>query len=95
MLRSRTSPSSVRISLRSVSVTATLRALVSVWPCCCQLRRLLEEARHLAEHRDVVRVEREDLLVVRLRVVGVAEVLRVPLGEAQAQRDLLRGSVCS
>ncbi len=50
---------------------------------------LLEEARHLPEHGDVVRVERQDLLVVRLRVLGVAEVLRVPLGEAQAERDLL------
>ena len=51
--------------------------------------RLLEEAGHLAEHGDVVGIEREDLLVVRLRVIRAPEILRVPLGEPEAQGDLL------
>jgi hypothetical protein len=57
-------------------------------------RLLAAEARHLAKRADVVRVELVDLLVVGLRVLGVPEVLGVPLGEAQAELDLLAGSFC-
>ncbi|MCZ7678448.1 MAG: hypothetical protein M5U28_06620 [Sandaracinaceae bacterium] len=40
-------------------------------------------------HRRVVRrIEREDLVVVRDRVLGVTELLAVPLRAAQAERDL-------
>ena len=50
---------------------------------------LLVQARQLAHGADVVRVELDDLRVVRLRVLGVAEVVAVPLGEVQAEPDLL------
>jgi hypothetical protein len=44
--------------------------------------------RHLAQHLDVVRVQRDDLRVVRLRVLEVTEVLAVPLAQAEAELDL-------
>jgi hypothetical protein len=51
---------------------------------------LLEEVRHLPEHGHVVRVDAQDELVIRLRVLRVAEILGVPLGEAQRERDAAR-----
>ena len=50
---------------------------------------LLVEARQLAHRADVVGVELDDLRVVGLRVLGVPEVVAVPLGEVQAEPDLL------
>ena len=50
---------------------------------------LLVEARQLAHRADVVRVELDDLRVVGLRVLGVPEVVAVPLGQVQAEADLL------
>ena len=44
---------------------------------------------HLPQGADVVRIELDDLRVVGLRVLGVAEVVAVPLGEVQAEPDLL------
>ena len=48
---------------------------------------LAVEAAHLPQHGHVVRVELDDLRVVGLRVLGMTEVLAVPLGEAQAEAD--------
>ena len=50
---------------------------------------LLVEARQLAHGADVVRIELDDLRVVGLRVLGVAEVVAVPLGQVQAEADLV------
>src|SRR4029079_13811433 len=46
------------------------------------------ELTHLAQRADVVRIELDDLRVVRLRVLGVTEVFAVPLGAVEAEADL-------
>jgi hypothetical protein len=51
--------------------------------------RLLVEAGELSQRADVLWIELDDLRVVGLRVLGVPEVVAVPLREVQAESDLL------
>src|SRR5580704_5471905 len=56
------------------------------------VRALLVETCELAHRADVLRVELDYLRVVRLRVLRVAEIVAVPLGQVQTESDLvLRG----
>ncbi len=72
-----------------MSFTATSSAFVSEFPVLLEVPALPIELAHLPERTDVVRIELDDLRVVRLRVLGLAEVVAVPLGEVEAEADLL------
>ncbi len=88
-LPSSSSPRSFRISLRSRSLVGDVERTRERRPHLLPVRGLLVEARQLAHRADVERIELDDLRVVGLRVLGVPEVVAVPLGEVQAEPDLL------
>ncbi len=52
---------------------------------------LAVETAHLSQNGNVVRVQLNDLRVVRLGIFGVPEVFAVPLGKAEAETDALLG----
>ncbi len=53
------------------------------------VRALLVEARELAHRPDVLGVELDYLRVVGLRILRMAEIVAVPLGEVQTETDLV------
>ena len=79
----------MRISLRSTSVDGHVERTRERGAELLPVAVLAIELPHLAQRSDVVRIERDDLGVVGLRVLGVPEVVAVPLGEVQAEADLL------